>query len=408
MSERSEQQPPPPAPAAVEDLQHAPTHSLVAVLRIRDFRHLWIGLGLSSLGDWMGLLALTAMANASADSYAGKNYAIATVLFLRVLPALVMGPIAGYVADRLDRRTVLIWGDYLRGALFLTIPLVGSLWWIFVVTVLVEAISLVWGPAKDATVPNLVPRHRLEAANQVSLATTYGSALPAAAIFAGLTLVDKFYRHVFDWFGGSGPVDLALYFNALSFVVSGIVISRLRTIPRGPADVDTEATAISVIVDGWRYVVTTPVVRGLVIGIVGAFAAGGVVIGLARTYVSDLGGGDAGYGLLFGTVFTGLGLGMWRGPAAAAGAVAAPAVRHLADADRAAALPAGAGAAAAGRGRADAGARLLRRRRLDHRQHHARPRGARRDPRPDLRVRRLDDPAVPRAGARAGAAGRRA
>ena len=68
------------------------------------------------------------------------------------------------------------------------------------VTVLVEAISLVWGPAKDATVPNLVPRHRLEAANQVSLATTYGSALPAAAIFAGLTLVDKFYRHVFDWF----------------------------------------------------------------------------------------------------------------------------------------------------------------------------------------------------------------
>ena len=92
---------------------------------------------------------------------------------------------------------MLIWGDYLRGALFLTIPLVGprvgTLWWIFLVTVLVEAISLVWGPAKDATVPNLVPAHRLEAANQVSLATTYGSALPAAALFAGLTLLDKLY-----------------------------------------------------------------------------------------------------------------------------------------------------------------------------------------------------------------------
>ena len=54
--------------------------------------------------------------------------------------------------------------------------------------------------------------------------------------------------------------------------------------------------------------------RGLVIGIVGAFAAGGVVIGLARTFVADLGGGDPGYGVLFGTVFLGLGLGMWRGP----------------------------------------------------------------------------------------------
>jgi dTMP kinase len=299
-------------PSTVDELRHAPTHSLTAVLRIRDFRHLWIGLGLSSLGDWMGLLALTALANASADTYAGKNYAIATVLFLRVLPALVMGPVAGWVADRLDRRVVLIWGDYVRGALFLTIPIVGELWWIFVVTVLVECVSLVWGPAKDATVPNLVPRHRLEAANQVSLATTYGSALPAAAIFAGLTLVDKLYRQLFDIFPG-GPIDLALYFNAVTFVVSGIVISTLTHIPRGPADT-LEESPWRVVVDGWKYVGTTPLVRGLVTGIVGAFAAGGVVIGLARVFVSDLGGGDPGYGILFGTVFLGLGLGMWRGP----------------------------------------------------------------------------------------------
>ena len=296
-----------------DDLRHAPAHSIPAVLRIRDFRNLWIGLGLSSLGDWIGLLALTALANASAETYAGKNYAIATVLFLRVLPALVLGPLAGYVADRLDRRTVLVWGDYLRGALFLTIPIVGSLWWIFVVTVLVEAISLVWGPAKDATVPNLVPPHRLEAANQVGLATTYGSALPAAAIFAGLNLVDKAYRRVFEWFGG-GPVDLALYANAVSFIVSGLVIARLTTIPRGPASTTGEAGVWAVVKDGWSYVGRTPVVRGLVVGILGAFAAGGVVIGLARTFVADLGGGDSGYGLLFGTVFLGLGLGMWRGP----------------------------------------------------------------------------------------------
>lgn len=301
-----------PTPSTVDELRHAPTHSLSAVLRIRDFRYLWIGLGLSSLGDWLGLLALTAMANASAETYAGKNYAIATVLFLRVLPALVMGPVAGWVADRLDRRVVLIWGDYLRGALFVTIPVVGELWWVFVVTVLVECVSLVWGPAKDATVPNLVPRHRLEAANQVSLATTYGSALPAAAIFAGLTTVDKLYRSLFDALPG-GPVDLALYFNAVTFVVSGLVIRTLRRIPRGPADTEDESPW-RVVVDGWTYVATTRLVRGLVVGIVGAFAAGGVVIGLARVFVADLGGGDPGYGILFGTVFLGLGLGMWRGP----------------------------------------------------------------------------------------------
>jgi dTMP kinase len=304
--------------SSVEELRHAPAHSLLAVLRIHDFRLLWVGLGLSSLGDWLGLLALTAMANqfaaeATGGSYLAQNFAIAGVLFLRVLPALVMGPIAGWIADRIDRRFVLVWGDYVRGALFVTIPLVGTLWWVFVVTVLVEVVSLVWLPAKDATVPNLVPRHRLEAANQISLATTYGSALPAAALFTGLTLVDKLYRNLFVDFP-NGPIDLAIYFNGISFVVSGIVISRLRDLPRGPAAGSAAGSPLRVVVDGWKYVGGTPLVRGLVVGIIGAFAAGGVVIGLARTFVSDLGGGEPGYGILFGTVFLGLGLGMWLGP----------------------------------------------------------------------------------------------
>jgi len=297
------------------DLSQAPTHSLTAVLRIKEFRNLWVGLGLSSLGDWIGLLALTALANDLAgDSYAMRNFAIAGVLFLRVVPALIMGPIAGYVADRLDRRWTLILGDYIRAALFVSIPLVGTLWWVFVVTVLIEAVSLVWGPAKDATIPNLVPRHRLEAANQISLATTYGSALPAAMIFTGLTLVNKLYANAFGWFD-NGPIDLALYFNGVSFFVSGVIISTMRKIPRGAAvGPEHGGNAFKIVVEGWKYVGQTKLVRGLVFGIIGAFAAGGVVIGLARTYVTDLGGGEPGYGVLFGAVFLGLGLGMWRGP----------------------------------------------------------------------------------------------
>jgi dTMP kinase len=302
--------------SAVDELRHAPTHSMSAVLRIRDFRHLWIGLGLSSLGDWIGLLALTAMASSLAGpSYLLQNFAIAGVLFLRVLPALVMVPIAGWIADRVDRRRTLIWGDYIRGALFLTIPLVGTLWWVFVVTLLIEVVSLVWGPAKDATIPNMVPRHRLEAANQIVLATTYGSALPAAAVFTGLTMVDKLYSELFSFFD-NGPIDPALYFNGISFIISGLVIATLKDLPRGPAASAGEYAGhpLKVVMDGWKYVGGTPMVRGLVIGIVGAFSAGGVVIGLARTFVGDLGGGESAYGVLFGMVFLGLGLGMWRGP----------------------------------------------------------------------------------------------
>ncbi len=282
------------------------------VLRVPAFRRLWVGLGLSSLGDWLGLLALTAMANLMVEGYAARNYAIAGVLFLRVVPALVVGPVAGYVADRTDRRTVLVWGDYVRGVLFLSIPVVGELWWVFVVTVLVESVSLVWGPSKDATVPNLVSPAQLESANAISTTTTYASAVPAAGLFALLTTLDRIFPSLLG-FLDRGAVDLALWLNGISFIVSGLVIASLHQIPRGPADVHGETNLVGAVLHGWRYVAGTPLVRGLVTGMVGAFAAGGVVVGLARTYVDDLGGGDAGYAVLFGAVFVGMGLGMWRG-----------------------------------------------------------------------------------------------
>lgn len=284
------------------------------VLAITSFRRLWIGLGLSSLGDWLGLLALTAMASALADdTYADQNFAIASVLFLRVLPAVVLGPLAGYIADRLDRRWTLIVGDILRGLVFVTIPFVNTLAWVLIATVIIEAISLVWLPAKDATIPNLVPRDQLEAANRISIATTYGSALPAAGLFIVLSLTTKGLNSSLGWL--DDPVALSLFFNAASFVISGLVIATLHDIPQGSSiAVEDRQGVWSVIRDGWAYVFRTPLIRGLVVGIVGAFAAGGVVVGLARVYVEDLGGGDPGYGLLFAAVFGGLALGMWRGP----------------------------------------------------------------------------------------------
>jgi dTMP kinase len=68
------------------------------------------------------------------------------------------------------------------------------------------------------------------------------------------------------------------------------------------------------ILEGWQFIGQTRVLRGLVIGMLGAFAAAGVVVGLAKIYVRDLGGGDPGYGALFGSVFMGLAAGMFLGP----------------------------------------------------------------------------------------------
>ena len=291
-----------------------PQHDLRGVLRVPAFRKLWTALSLSSFGDWLGLLALTALAPILAsEGYAAANVAIASVFILRLAPAIVFGPIAGVIADRLDRRWTMVVCDVARFALFASIPFVGTLWWLLVATFLIEVASLVWIPAKEATVPNLVPRERLATANQLSLFTTYGTAPIAAAVFSGLALLSG----IIDNWVPVNEVDLALFVNAATFLVSAMTIVRLTEIPpraaRDPEDAHPP-TVWRTLIEGWSFIGRTRLVRGLVVAMLGAFAAGGAVIGLARTFVVDLGGGEPGYGLLFGTVFVGLAVGMFIGP----------------------------------------------------------------------------------------------
>ncbi|RKS75345.1 dTMP kinase [Motilibacter peucedani] len=290
------------------------------VLAIPTFRRLWAALCFASLGDWLGLLALTAYAQAlSAGSYKQENLAVAAVFLLRLAPAMVIGPLAGVVADRLDRRWTMVAANGFRFVVIATIPVVGQLWWLFAATLLVESASLFFIPAKEATVPNLVPRERLEAANQLNLAGTYGSAPVAAVVFVGLSLLARLLGGT-DSEQALRPASVALYVNSFAFLVAAVVIARLREIPpHPPRPADEEPSAWRALVDGWKYVGSTQVVRGLVFAMLGAFAAAGAVIGLARTYVRDLGAGDAGYGVLFFAVFLGLALGMAFGPRLLAG-----------------------------------------------------------------------------------------
>ncbi len=289
-----------------------PDHDVRAVLAITPFRRLWLALGMSSFGDWLGLLATTALAGALPQTPAAKLLAVSGVFILRLAPAVFFGPLAGVVADRLPRRWTLVYGDVLRFLLFCTIPLIGTLWWLYVATVLVEVVGLFWMPAKDATVPNLVPRRRLEAANQLSLVVTYGSAPVAAIAFSGLTLLSGVVDGVIPDFQGN-PTYLALYVNALTFLVSAVVIWRLD-FPESTARGARQSSIIRTAIEGWKFIGSTPLVRGLVLGMLGAFAAGGFVIGLAQSFVAELGAGSPGYGALFGAVFVGMAAGMWVAP----------------------------------------------------------------------------------------------
>jgi dTMP kinase len=292
------------------------------VLSYPSFRRLWLALSLSSLGDWLGLLATTALAGALAGGGAAgrkASFAIGGVLIFRLMPAVVLGPFAGAFADRFDRRKTMVVCDIVRFALFASIPLVRTLPYLLLASFLVEAVSLFWIPAKEASVPNLLPPAKLEGANQVSLITTYGSAPVAAAVFAGLAVLSKALGAGVVFFK-TNQVDLSFYFDAVTFLFSAMTVYRLKEIkgarkkvPRGTDEYETHGVFRD-IAEGWSFVGSTPLIRGLVVGMLGAFAAGGTAIALGRPFVGVLHGGDAAYGLLFGAIFTGLAVGMGVGP----------------------------------------------------------------------------------------------
>ena len=295
------------------------------VLAITPFRRLWISLSLSSLGDWLSLLALMSLAAIfTADSSQLVQYlAVSGVVVIKLAPSILLSPLAGVVADRLDRKWTMVIGDVLRGLLYVSIPLVGlffpgfALEWLLIANLLAEIVALFWAPAKDATVPNLVPRRLLEQANQLSLLTTYGTAPVAALLFAALASVSNVLGALLPSMA-SPEADVALYLNGLTFFIAAIVIAGLP-IPKHKPSKDSESDTrdsgiLRSVWTGWRYAGGTPLVRGLILGMLGAFAAGGAVIGVGRIHVEGLGAGNAGFGVVFAAVFAGMALGMLAGP----------------------------------------------------------------------------------------------
>ena len=204
--------------------------------------------------------------------------------------------------------------DILRFSLYLSIPIVGNYFWLYTASVLVEIVTLFWSPAKEASVPNLVPKLKLESANQVSLLAAYGTAPIAAIVVSLLALFTGAINSVIGNTTPASAADLALYINAISFAFCAYTIWRLKEIPAGPGNKLKQLSLGKSLWDGFAFIKESKVIRGLIFGMLGAFFAAGAVIGLARTFVDDLQAGEAAYGILFGAVFFGLALGISFGP----------------------------------------------------------------------------------------------
>jgi dTMP kinase len=287
----------------------ARTRRWPGALAHRGFRQLSLALALSSFGDWLGFLATTALASQLVHGFDQKSFAVGGVLVFRLLPSVVLAPVVGVVADRVDRRLVMVVSDLLRFALFLSMPIVDRVWWLFVATALVEVLSLFWVPAKEASVPHLA-KDRLQSANQISLFATYGTAPLAAVLFGVLGALSVRTGHP--------ATHTALYINAATFLFAAAQVFRIREIPSRtevPPSQAAPPTVLDSIREGLQFAHSSPLVRGVLVGMLGAMGATGVVVGNGKLFTETvLDGGEAAFALLFGSVFVGIALGVALGP----------------------------------------------------------------------------------------------
>lgn len=296
-------------------------HRVRSVLAIRPFRRLLGITYLCGIADWLSLLALTSLITKLVSSYLAQSYSFSIVVLTQLLPGLLFAPLGGLLADRFDRRKVMVVVDLIRCGLFLSIALVGTWWWLFSANFLIGCTAMLWIPAKDSAIPNLLRRKdHVETVNQLSLVMTYG--VTAISAFGLYAIVNGINTNLHLWNSQLGVAKVIVIINGLLYFAAAVIVAtRIPEISgrshvhqdRKKDDPDKQSW-FAMFRDGLHHARTTPLIRGLMIGMVGAFAAGGAVIGTAKLYATSLLGGDSAFALLLAAAIIGAGIGMAISP----------------------------------------------------------------------------------------------
>lgn len=213
---------------------------LALLRRNPNYRNLWLGQVVSLLGDWFNLIGSAALV---AD-LTRSGFAVGGLFVVRMLAPFLVSPVAGVVADRYDRRRILIATDLTRALVvlgFLAVRRAEHVWLLYALTALQLAVSGFFFPTRNALLGDLVDEADLGAANALSSAT-WSVMLSVGAAIGGLV-------------AGQWGVYTAFVVDALTFLLSAWFIYRIRyRMPEALRRAERSvAAAIHQYVEGLRY-----------------------------------------------------------------------------------------------------------------------------------------------------------
>jgi MFS family permease len=184
--------------------------AVTGIFQIRDYRYLTIAQVISSLGDWLDYLALLALVGLKWNA---SPLAIGFCIFAFAAPAVVLGPVAGALADRMERKTLMIVSDLVRAVLVLSIVWVTSIWQLYVILALKGAFQAIFTPAKNGKLKEILPDEYMERAASISTVIDQGSKIVGPMISGVLVAVFS--------------INAAFYIDAMSFLCSALLLTRV-------------------------------------------------------------------------------------------------------------------------------------------------------------------------------------
>lgn len=281
--------------------------SFLSILKTnRNYRYLWTGQAVSEIGDHFNTIAVLSLSL----RITGSGFGVGMVMLARVVPAILAGPIAGLVLDRMDRRKVMIASDLMRAVVALAhilLVVYPQPWLLYTLSGLLMFASPFFTAGRSAILPNITTPEELHSANALTQTTAWLT-LSIGTMFGGMSAM----QFGFGW---------AFAANAVSFLVSAWAVHQMVS-PGGHFRPGGVSRVLNRRIAGWRdftdglrYMRTRPLIFAIGMAGVG-WATGGGAAQILFTLFGEVvfNRGPAGVGLIWSFAGIGLVIGGLTGP----------------------------------------------------------------------------------------------
>jgi len=248
-----------------------------------QFSVLWWSGTLSSFGDWATLFASVALASYLGSEGGNSELTAVIPIVARIIPAL-MSSFAGILADRFNKKNVMIICDLSRMVIVLGLFFTTTLIQLFLINFLSEIFSLIRQPSRESVVPEVVDNEYLVKANSLFTVGTYAS-LPLASLAFGVISDNSLIEGIVSYGNGwNGSVIFVI--DSVTFLISSFLLLYLKT-DSPNKNIEKQSNVLGDLKEGLNYFLSVKELRTVTTSISLSLVGAGALFVLGNTYLTE-------------------------------------------------------------------------------------------------------------------------